>query len=81
MLELNRRARADGGVHPLVVVNLVTGIEKDPEERVTETAIDDPLEYTTGQTDVKRPVPLGHGFEVGADQLVHTVGDARRRFL
>jgi hypothetical protein len=58
-------------------VDLVTGVQEDPEERVTQMTVDDLMEYSTGLTDVQRLVPLRDRFEVRSDQTFHVVLDIR----
>ena len=52
--ELDRRARPDRRVDPLVEVELVARVEEDAEERVAQVAVDDGLERPAGLADVQR---------------------------
>ena len=64
--QLDRRAGGDRRVDPLVEVDLVAGVEEDPEERVAEVAVDDRVERAAGLADPQRAVPLRDGREVRA---------------
>ena len=44
------------------------GIERDPEERIAQVAVDDGLEFATDLPDVQRAVPVGDGREVRSDE-------------
>ena len=52
----------------------MAGIERDPEERITQTAVDDRLQLATHLADVQRAVPLGHRLEVRRHQPLDVVG-------
>ena len=71
--QLDRRVRGDRRVDPLVEVELVPGVEEDPEERVAQTAVDDGLQLTADLADVEGAVPLGDGLEVRGDEAVDVV--------
>ena len=77
--QLGRRARRDGGVHPLVQVDLVPGVQEDAEERITQPTRHDVVERGAGLPYVQRPVPLGHSGEVGGHQALHVVADLVRQ--
>ena len=73
--QLDRRAGEHRRAHPLVEVQLVAGVEEDPEERVAEVAVDDLLQRPADLADVQRAVPLGHRLEVRRDEPLDVVGD------
>ena len=58
---------------PLVEMDLMTGIEEDPEERVSEVPIDDLEQDCPRLTNMNGFVPLGDRSEVWADQPVDIV--------
>ena len=77
--QLDRRPGRDRRVDPLVEVDLVAGVEEDPEERVAEPPVDDLLEHPARLPDAQRPVPLGDRLEIRPDEPLDVVADARRQ--
>src|SRR5690606_38051686 len=73
--ELDVGVGIEGARHPFVEVDLVTGIEEEPEERVAEATEDDVVEHLALLADVERLVPLDDRLEVGPDELLDVVGD------
>ncbi len=71
--------RRDRRVDPLVEVDLVPGVQEDPEERVAEVAVDDVEQRAAGLPDVQRPVPLGDRLEVRRHQPLDVVADPVRQ--
>ena len=59
-------------------MDLVAGVEEDPEERIAEPAIDDRLERATDLADPERAVPLRDRLEVRPDEPLDIVPDRRR---
>ena len=56
----------------------VPGVEEDPEERVTEAAVDDGLQRAARLADADGRVPLGDRLEVRRDEALHVVAHAVR---
>ena len=60
-------------------MDLVPGVQEDPEERVAEPAVDDRLEGAARLADAERVVPLGDRLEVRSNEPLDVVADARRQ--
>ena len=76
--ELDRRAREDRRVDPLVEVDLVARVEEDAEERVAEPPVDDLRGARRPVWPIaERLVPLGDGLEVRPDEPVDVVARSR----
>src|SRR5437867_9876701 len=73
--ELDRGAGPDWRVDPLVEVKLVTGIERDAEERIAEPPVDDLVESAARDSDPERPIPLADRLEVRRYEPFHVVLD------
>ena len=78
-LQFDRGAAADGRVHPLVELDLVPGIEKEPEEGIAQVPVDDVEQDATGLAHVQRRIPLGDRAEVRPDQPLDVVADPVRQ--
>ena len=77
--QLHLRSGRDRRVDPLVEMDLVPGVQEDPEERVAEPAVDDLLERPARLPDADRAIPLGDRLEIRSHELLDVVADARRQ--
>ena len=55
------------------------GVEADPEEGISEAAIDDLLEHAAPLADVERPIPLRDRLEVRGDESFDIVPNPGRQ--
>ena len=59
-------------------MDLVAGVEEDPEERIAQTLGDDVVQHATGLSHMQCLVPLHDRCEVGSDESIDVVVDGRR---